>query len=461
MILSFLITTTITQIKMNTIKYPLVLLALFFSTIVTALSQTIPGGFGNDLRMKQTISIIVPSDWVVRATTEVLDKKVTWVGDVDWKDVLTNISNDNDFSLKMDVSSKSITLRQKEVVSQTKPIQPPVEEIKIKTPTPVVIQPTVKVSEVDITPTNVTPLAPSGKKIDDTYFINNVGNTISSLFEDKPAPTPVMKTPPTPELPKETKISSSQDAEAGVIISPQAEPATQNSDVQAVVNKIAVSVLKLFEPAPRIMTEDEVKFHNLLTTLDIPVTDLFVEKTNNQRDNIVKFYFSFTSNDKKVDSFVLFNKDTVYSPYLTNVIVLEDWYYTNYTHPPKINTNMIKPIKTNQVLFNRDIVAPVPKVINKVEQAQFLKTKEYLAYRGEMLSTVFGRWSQDINASLVWKFDSDFKITKEIRMYSNFLEAVNQMLAFYNATSNPLQTRFFLKNKTLLVEELSIIYREK
>lgn len=450
MITSLLTTITTTIMKMPKINTYFPLLALFFSSIPTASAIVIPGGFGNDLEMKQTVSIIVPNDWVVRATTKVLDKKVTWTGDVDWKDVLKNISNDNGFNLKINSGTKTITMRHKQEV--TPPIKPPVA---ISIPKAIVsddpIITNVVVDQANLVTSPVISSKPKPLKhknklpTDDASLIANVGNTISSLFEDKPA------------LEVASDITTQNTNE---ILKPPVED-TEAPGVHSVVNTLADSVLKLFEPSPRKMSEDEIKFNDLLISLNILAKDLFVEKTDNQRDNIVKFYFSFTSNTIKVSSFVLFNKDTVYSPYLSNNIVLKDWYYTNYTHPVEINTGAIRPIKTNQVLFNRAIVAPKPKIIEKIEKPQFLKPQEYLAYRGEMLSTVFGRWAQDVSASLVWKFNSDFKITKEIRMYSSFLEATDQMVSFYNSTSNPLQTRFFLKNKTLLVEDLSIIYREK
>ena len=60
--------------------------------ISNASAQSIPGGFGDNLSMQDTVSIIVPVNWKIRATRSVLAKKVSWTGDQHWQQVLKTIA---------------------------------------------------------------------------------------------------------------------------------------------------------------------------------------------------------------------------------------------------------------------------------------------------------------------------------------------------------------------------------
>lgn len=78
-----------------------------------------------------------------------------------------------------------------------------------------------------------------------------------------------------------------------------------------------------------------------------------------------------------------------------------------------------------------------------------------------MLSKAIQNWADLVGIEVVWKSGADFKITKELTFYDGFLQSVEKVIRFYNTTKSPYQTRFFVKNKVLLVESLDIIYRNQ
>lgn len=89
----------------------------------------------------------------------------------------------------------------------------------------------------------------------------------------------------------------------------------------------------------------------------------------------------------------------------------------------------------------------------------FLKTTEYRASTGDSLKDTISAWATTNNISVLWRASADFTIKSQLVINNNFLSSVDQMLAFYIYSTNPLQYRYFTKNNILLVEDVRIIYR--
>ena len=196
---------------------------------------------------------------------------------------------------------------------------------------------------------------------------------------------------------------------------------------------------------------------NVMIDLGFNPEGMNVDRDLNRKDNIVKFSIDFYQNGKRVNTFILFDGESVYSPLIGEEkhVILLNWYSQNFTHPTK---TIPKPI----AIEKPPTISLTPKIYNtptlKDEKSYVIK-REFVAQSGKMLSEVLSDWSESIGVQLVWNTEIDFKITRTIRFYNNYLLSVDNIIKFYNKTMSPLQTRFFLKNKTLLVGDLKLIYK--
>jgi hypothetical protein len=356
--------------------------------ISNASAQSIPGGFGDNLSMQDTVSIIVPVNWKIRATRSVLAKKVSWTGDQHWQQVLKTIAKKNNFLIATDHNKRVITLTNKKMV-------------------------------YGVVPTKVVP---------------KVKATISSPQKENTVPE---KTSPQPKQSTTQKINNVKDTKGWSL---------SNAVTELFVSKRKTN-LNLIEELTT----------NVMIDLGFNPEGMNVDRDLNRKDNIVKFSIDFYQNGKRVNTFILFDGESVYSPLIGEEkhVILLNWYSQNFTHPTK---TIPKPI----VIEKPPTISLTPKIYNtptlKDEKSYAIK-REFVAQSGKMLSEVLSNWSESIGVQLVWDTEIDFKITRTIRFYNNYLLSVDNIIKFYNKTMSPLQTRFFLKNKTLLVGDLKLIYK--
>lgn len=356
--------------------------------ISNASAQSIPGGFGDNLSMQDTVSIIVPVNWKIRATRSVLEKKVSWTGHQHWQQVLKTIAKKNNFLIATDHNKRVITLTNKKMV-------------------------------YGAVPTKVVP---------------KVKATISSPNKENIVPE---KTSPQPQQSITKKTNTVKD--------------TKGWSLSSAVTELFVSKRKTNLNLIEELTT------NVMIDLGFNPEGMNVDRDLNRKDNIVKFSIDFYQNGKRVNTFILFDGESVYSPLIGEEkhVILLNWYSQNFTHPTK---TIPKPI----AIEKPPTISLTPKIYNRPtlkDEKSYIIKREFVAQSGRMLSEVLGDWSENIGVQLVWDTEIDFKITRTIRFYNNYLLSVENIIKFYNKTMSPLQTRFFLKNKTLLVGDLKLIYK--
>lgn len=375
----------------------------------------VPGGFANNLSLKESLNIIIPNTWEIQAPRSVLNKKVSWNGDVGWFSVLKSIAKDNQIDIKLDPNMNVITLLNSD------PTMPPIVEniarVGHKNSTTTQNIPTRKPNLDWKSKTNhKTPPRESTKKKKSDSFFDTLMVKTTSLFKDN-VPTP-----------------------------------KASLDLTSPDNK-----------------NDQKLFQVLLDNLGLQTTVEDVIHDYNTSDNSRTFEFNYTdlstSNKNRVSSLMVFNGVDVYSPILTypaDKEIAKLWYKNNYKHKALGGVPIISPITSETTQHKTNIVEKytnTPPVIKPLPS--ILDRKEFLAKEGIMLSAIVKQWSESEGIDVIWESTSDFKITKSVRFFNNYLEAIKGILVFYNSTPTPFQTRFFVKNKTLLVQDLQVIYRKR
>jgi hypothetical protein len=369
----------------------------------TSTSGPIISGFAKNLPLKTVLMIVVPPYWSISATDEVLKKTVSWSGGTDWVSSLNTIADEYNLLVTRDAKTKSIKI----IEIKTSPSF-------ITTPTPITTPAPVA------TPTPIT----------------------------TPAPV-VLRTPITTTTPAVPTI----------------KPACVTGCNKPIVIEKYNQLTKL-----------QTIFGKLLTDFNFIFEDLIVSKSIQDTSNTVRFDFSFNGMKKDASvryknfsSFFVFTKKSVYAPMFASfeIPVILDWYATHFTHP---SANIPKPVLIKDLVLLDSATEKVSTITNNIIKKElnvskklpsFLHNRYYTAKTGEMLSAVLSDWSESNDVTVIWNATNDFKIFKEIKMFGNLLASTNTIIKFYNNTSNPLQTRFFTKNKTFLVEDLAIIHRSK
>jgi hypothetical protein len=395
------------------------LLILIFASLASASIPSdenyTPGGFANDLPLRESLNIFVPNTWEVRAPRSVLSKKVSWVGDIGWYDILKKISINYKIDLILDKSNNVITLLNSDPVNPQGSIIEHDATASITDPlAPVAIIPSKKhYPPVVLPPLPALALAPLPAK--EMSFLDAIKKKTQSLFSDEPLPTSI-------EITKKPLIAR---------------------------NHVPI-LAKLFK------------------SLGLKTRVISAYKVYKKTDNTVSFTFSYEDlslpSKQQINSYMVFNGVEVYSPILVfpaDMEISKLWYKSNYIHPSLNGKPLIRPISSYTTQHIANIKSKGIRMPPKISTIpSFLERKEFVAKKGEMLSETIHRWSKGEGVSVVWDPSTDFKITQQLRFFKNYLESVKSMLLFYNSTLTPLQTRFFIKNKTLLVQNLQIIYRK-
>lgn len=395
-----------------------IILFLLISTAQAGIPQNenyIPGGFANNLTLKDSLTIFVPNNWEIRAPRSVLKKKISWVGDIGWYDILAKVSLENKIDLIMEADKRVITLlnsdpNTKQGLVQGSILQPKMKKVRNLTAS-APLTPT-RDSYIKQNQTSKASLPTSVKE--EVSFLSGFTKSVSGLFSDNKKTTP--------------------------------------------------NVSKIIKPN----INYDTLIIGLLDDLGLKTKILSTSRTYNEVDNTVNFSFTYldltVKSTQKHESFIVFNGVEVYSAilvYPADKEIAKAWYSKNFTHPSLDGKPLIKPIKSITKQHKSNVISKElfsPPVITTLPS--FLERKEFLAIKGDMLSDVIRKWSKSEGIDVVWEPLTDFKITREIRFFNNYLESIKSILLFYNSTAKPLQTRFFIKNKTLLVQYLRVIYRK-
>lgn len=377
----------------------------------------VPGGFGNHLTLKDSLTIFVPNTWEVQAPRSVLDKKVSWVGDIGWFDILSKISKDHGIDINLNKRRQVITLLNSDPTKLPK--------------STLAIAPRTNIKYTHKSPLKSSYKLPTltQKKTNHKQAVLSNENTMlkKSFFDTLKLKTVALF--------------------------------TDNFTTKKPINKLPLEI----------SADDSKLMGELFKNLGLKVKLNDVSSTHSKTDNTNKFSFSYEDLTKPsspiINTFMVFNGSGVYSPilvYPADMEIAKDWYSKNYLHPALSTRPLIKPISSTTTQHQNNFKKrnpAVPLVIKTLPS--FLERKEFMAETGLMLSEVVRSWSESEGIEVVWEPLTDFKITKQIRFFSNYLDSIKSLLIFYNSTSSPLQTRFFLKNKTLLVQDLQVIFRKQ
>lgn len=399
----------------------------------SSVATPILSGFAKNLPLKTVLKIIVPPYWNISATGDILEVPVTWKGGQNWIDSLTTIAAGHNLVINRDAKSKQITI------------------IGFK-----------KEPDFTILPT------PKGSA--------NIPSVPQNSLKKVTLPNP-LKTNKTP-------IKTNTSALVYQPVTNKLPSPNTIKPFNIITNNKVICNIDCQKEALKLENYYKLKslFSDLLNDFDYIFDRLEITKEYRKDSNTVRLNFSFNGVNKNEDmkyksfkSFIVFTSNSAYSPFFKpeQFSTILDWYIKNFIHPKKpVSTKVL--IKDLTLIKNNPTKSPTPqKILSQTKKninssmgsvkksKSFLVNKYYVAKQGMMLSEVIHSWGEMNNISLIWNASNDFKVYKEIRFFSNFLQATNDIIQFYNNTSNPLQFRFFTKNKTILVEDLSIIHRRK
>jgi len=385
--------------------------------ITTTTNAAIVGSFGNNLPMETAIESMVPQEWQIRTTEDVLRMKVSWNNKLGWKNSMREIAVASKLKLSFIADDKIIVIKK---------LTPKKMSI-IKAPIFTKNKKTLKIPYVDV----LTPIKTPAK-----IALNPIKTT-------SPATTPKS------QVIKTVRISKDKVIVKG------------NKKAQHSISTVFSGLGKIFEKKYK-ATKLDKKVESLLSDLRIPATNVRSKKIVKTRDNTVRINISFMINNEEVQTYLIFNGVSVYSPYISKEMSMAvlDWYSSNFIHPSPRILSPIQPISESyRGEYVKKIATPVNPRIRFKMIPEYLRKKDMLVSKDKMISDIISGWGDEIGVKVIWKASSDFKIKREILMFGGFLQSVDELIKFYNNTKTPLQTRFFIKNKTLLVMDLQVVYR--
>ena len=406
----------------NRYKAAIIVSLQFLLTQAIATESYTPNGFGKNMDLKDALDIIVPVEWNIFIARGSLEEKVSWNGGEDWKMVVADLADEANLEIELNSKKKEISIKSKSkapISIQKTPVQKIISQPVIEPKDDVRYAPIAEIIPVVEEPEVRMP------RLNSTISVNNTEIT----------PTPVTKK-------KKSFMESLKSEVVGIFSSNSSEKKEKQIE----------------------NTIDEKNLLNLFSNLNMAVNEISAIKTISIRDNTVKFSFTIKTNNDTIESYLVFNGISSFSPIFKrdSKLIIMNWYNENYTHPAPALLEPIRPLSSTYTgEYDKKIGKPKVENIYFSDAPSYIQQKKYTIKEGEMLSDAIDDWASIAGVSVIWKSDADFKITKEITFYDGFLQSIDSIIKFYNNTKSPLQTRFFIKNKTLLVENLGIIYREK
>lgn len=451
-------------------KTILIAISMIYAGISTAY---VPKGFGLDMNIQDSLQIIVPKDWGISISKSLVDKKINWNGGVEWREILDNISKNNNITVSYDEDSRSV-----EVVSNISTISKARKVSKI----PYKKKKEIKKAEKAV---SISENPEEKQTKDKKSVMGSIKSEISSLFslddeggsaetkspaskEEKVSKENESKNTPEVVIQDDTKMNYIKITPPKKVIDSSIKDVAVGpmEDKKSFFGEITSEIGSLLsfgdKEEGRVMTKDEINLKDLFQRMKYMVVDLYGYKSTSLRDNTVKFTFKVRTPEGEIDSFIIFNGQSMYSPIVKKgeELIVLDWYSTNYKHPAAVILEPVRPLSTNyKGEVDRVIKKSATPKVYFLDDPSYLEKRKYTIKAGTMLSDAIKGWANMVGVEVVWKSVADFKITKELAFYDGFLPAVERVIKFYNTTKSPYQTRFFVKNKILLVESLNIIYR--
>ena len=446
-------------------------------------SGPIISGFAKNLPLKTVLMIVVPPYWSISATDEILKKTVSWSGGSDWVTSLNTIADEYNLLVTRNANTKSIKIIEIKTSpsfisipeSTTQPNKPITKPTTI--PTKEVLQKTIAMlpnpPAIHSVPVIINANEPTQKSITIEPCVSGCDKSIATKTPNQFVKLQTLFSDLLTDFdlyPKDTAVTKTAPS-VPVIINANVPTQKSNMIEPCVSGCGKPIIIQKYNQLSKLQTI----FGRLLTDFNFIYEDLIVTKTTQESSNTVRFDFAFNGMKKDASvkymnfsSFFVFTKSSVYAPMFKpfEFPVILDWYSSNFTHPALVT----KPVMIKDLvlldLTNKEPSTVIKDVVSKKlkiskKTPSFLQNKYYTAKDGEMLSSVLKSWSKLNNVSLIWNATNDFKVFKEIKLFGNLLSSTDTIIRFYNNTSNPLQTRFFTKNKTFLIEDLSIIHRSK
>ena len=451
-------------------KSILIILAMTLSTLSSAYT---PRGFGLDMSIQDSLQIIVPKDWGISISKSLVNKKVNWTGGSEWRKVLEDVSSANNLTISYDEDSRAVEVvlkgsLKKRMAAASKRSAP--SEVPVVSKQHFVYpKPTSK------NKTNIKSLSKDVAPAEKTIF-EEIQSEIGSLLSSSDEKKPLIIEPAI----KEKEINIQDDTKLNYVkITPPKKKAKEASEAdlskdeekQSFLSELGTEIGSLLsfqnnndEKKVRKLTNDEKNLKGLFQSLKYMVVDIYGYKSTSLRDNTVKFTFKLKTPEGETDSFIVFDGQSMYAPMIKKEeeLIVLDWYSSNYVHPAPVIMEPVRPLSAKyKGEVDREIKKPKSANIYFLKDPSYLEKKKYTIKAGTMLSKAIQNWAEVVGIEVVWKSGADFKITKELTFYDGFLQSVEKVIRFYNTTKSPYQTRFFIKNKVLLVESLDIIYRNQ
>ncbi len=462
-------------------KSILIILAMTLSTLSSAYA---PRGFGLDMSIQDSLQIIVPKDWGISISKSLVNKKVNWTGGSEWRKILEDVSSANNLTISYDEDNRAVEVvlkgslkkRMAAASKRSSPIEVPVVSKKhFVYKKPASEKKTATISKADLSAMHslamevdarAVPTAKSSTTPKKRSVFEEIKAEIGSLLSGE------KKSATSQPTPKEEEVNIQDDTKLNYVkITPPKKKSKEDQEKKSFLSSLGSEIGSILsfkekekEKKQRELTKDEQNLKSLFQKMKYMVVDIYGYKSTSLRDNTVKFTFKLKTTEGETDSFIVFDGQSMYAPMIKKEeeLIVLDWYSSNYVHPAAVIMEPVRPLSAKyKGEVDREIKQPKSAKVYFLKDPSYLGKRKYTIKAGTMLSKAIQNWADLVGIEVVWKSGADFKITKELTFYDGFLQSVEKVIRFYNTTKSPYQTRFFVKNKVLLVESLDIIYRNQ